>query len=81
MARLGLVGGADPATQLGLANGRFADGDLRGALESVQQAVHVLEAAETTGVVRVVSLALVVIGLAAVALAVFRRRASYTAAP
>jgi hypothetical protein len=80
LARLGLVGGADPATQLDLANGRFADGDLRGALDSVRQAERVLDAAETTGIVRVVSLGLLMIGLAAVAIAVFRRRASYTAA-
>jgi hypothetical protein len=80
LARLGLVGGADPSAQLGLAHGRFADGDLPGAIESVDQAVRVLDAAETTGLVRVVSLGLVVIGLAAVAVTVFRRRASYTAA-
>jgi hypothetical protein len=79
LARLGLVGGADPSTQLGLANGRFADGDLRGALASVEQAVRIMDGAETTGAVRVVSLALIVIALAVIALAVFRRRASYTA--
>ena len=80
LARLGLVGGADPSARLGLAHGRFADGDLPGALDSVEEAVRVLDAAETTGLVRVVSLGLVVIGLAAVAVTVFRRRAAYTAA-
>jgi hypothetical protein len=80
LARLGLVGGADPAVQLGLANGRFADGDLPGALDSIGQAVRVLDSAETTGLVRIVSLVLVIIGLAAVAVTVFRRRAAYTAA-
>jgi hypothetical protein len=80
MARLGLVGGTDPANQLDLASGRFAEGDLRGALASLEQAVRAMDSAETAGLVRVVSLALLVIGLAAVAVAVFRRRASYTAA-
>jgi len=80
LARLGLVGGADPSVQLGLAHGRFADGDLPGALDSIGQAVRVLDSAETTGLVRVVSLVLVIIGLAAVAVTVFRRRAAYTAA-
>ncbi len=81
LERIGLVGGDDPQAQLGLANGRFADGDLRGATEAVREAERILEAAEGGGIVRLASLALVVLLLAAVAVVLFRRRASYTAAP
>ena len=36
LARLGLVGAADPASELDRANGLFADGDLRGAMASIE---------------------------------------------
>ena len=81
LARLGLVGGTDPATQLALANGRFADGDLPGALDAIGDAERLAAAAETNGIVRLISLILVVVLLVIVAIAIFRRRASYTAAP
>jgi hypothetical protein len=79
--RLGLIGGADPAAQLALAQGRFTDGDLRGALGDIAEAQRIVAAAETGGIVRIVSLVLLVAALAVAALVVFRRRASYTAAP
>ena len=81
LARLGLVGATDPATYLDMANGQFAEGDLRGALASVAEAERVLESAEASGLVRLVSLILLVVALAALAVVLFRRRASYTAAP
>ncbi len=81
LARLGLVGAADPAAELDRANGLFADGDLRGAMGSIEQAQRLADTAETSGIVRVVSLALLVVGMTVVAVVVFRRRAAYTAAP
>lgn len=81
LARVGLLGGVDPATQLALANGRFADGDLPGALDAIGEAERLADAAETNGLVRLISLVLVVVLLVVVAIAIFRRRASYTAAP
>ena len=79
--RVGLLGGPDPSEQLRLANGRFADGDLRGAVEAIGEARRLLASAEAGGLVRMVSAALVVLVLAAVAVVLFRRRAAYTAAP
>jgi hypothetical protein len=79
--RLGLVGGSDPAAELTLAQGRFADGDLRGALDAVSEAERIVVGAETGGIVRIVSLGLLVVALVVAVLIVFRRRASYTAAP
>jgi len=81
MARLGLLGSSDPAAHLSLANGWFADGDLRGAIDAITEADRVLASAETSGIVRLASLALLVILTVAVTVAVFRRRASYTSAP
>lgn len=78
-ARLGLIGGSDPEVQLALANGRFTDGDLAGAQRAIAESQRILAAAETGGVVRLISLSLVVIALAALAVILFRRRASYTA--
>jgi hypothetical protein len=78
-ARLGLIGGADPEAQLALANGRFTDGDLVGALGAIGEAERILAAAEPGGLVRLLSLALVVVALAALAVILFRRRAAYTA--
>lgn len=79
--RLGLVGGADPHAQLVVANGRFAEGDLRGAVEAIDEADRIVAAAETSGLVRLVSLVLVMLILVALAVILFRRRASYTGAP
>ena len=79
--RVGLIGGPDPAQQLTMANGRFADGDLRGSVEAISEAQRILGSAEASGFVRLVSAALVVLILAALAIVLFRRRASYTAAP
>ena len=79
--RIGMIGGPDPQRELGLANGRFASGDLRGAVDAITEAERILAAAETGGFVRLVSAAVVVLLLLAVAVALFRRRASYTAGP
>jgi hypothetical protein len=81
LERLGLIGGPDPAQRLQLANGRFADGDLRGAVEAITEAQRILAGAETAGLIRVVSAILVVLILAALAVLLVRRRASYTARP
>jgi hypothetical protein len=66
-------------TFLNLASGRFADGDLRGALDAITEAERLVASAATSGIVRIVSavlLALLVLGVAAL---LARRRASYTA--
>jgi hypothetical protein len=81
LERLGLIGGPDPKEQLRMANGRVADGDLRGALEAITEAQRILASAESGGLVRLVSAALVVGILAVLAVVLFRRRATYTAAP
>jgi hypothetical protein len=81
LARIGLAGGPDPAQRLQLANGRFTDGDLRGAVEAIGEAQQMLGSAETGGLIRLVSAILVVAILAAFAVLLLRRRASYTAAP
>ena len=81
LERVGLIGGPDPSEQLRLANGRFADGDLRGAVEAISEAQRILGSAEGGGLVRLVSAGLVVLILAVLAVVLFRRRAAYTAAP
>lgn len=78
--RIGLIGGADPQAELNMASGRFADGDLRGAFESISEAQRIVASAETGGVVRLVSLGLLLAFLVGLAVVLFRRRASYTAA-
>ncbi|MCV0404367.1 MAG: hypothetical protein K5924_11795, partial [Chloroflexi bacterium] len=78
LERLGLIGGPDPAQQLTLANGRFADGDLRGSVEAITEAQRILASAEAGGWVRAISIGLVVLVLAALAVLLFRRRAAYT---
>lgn len=78
LARIGLVGGPDPDAQLTQAAGRFAEGDLRGAVESIAEARRLVATAETGGIVRLVSVALLVLVLAGVAMVLFRRRAAYT---
>ena len=79
--RVGLIGGPDPAAQLNLANGRFADGDLRGAIEAVTEAQRIVASAETGGIVRIASAILVMVLVLALAVLLVRRRASYTASP
>ncbi len=79
LERLGLIGGPDPAQQLALANGRFADGDLRGAVEAISEAQRILTSAEAGGLIRAVSAGLVILLLAGLAVVLFRRRAAYTA--
>ncbi len=81
IARIGLLGGPQPEQQLALANGRFESGDLRGALDAITEAQRILAAAETGGIVRLVSVVLLGVILIGVAVVLFRRRASYTAAP
>jgi hypothetical protein len=79
--RIGLIGGPDPETQLNLANGRFADGDLRGAIEAVTEAQRIETSAETGGIVRIASAILVIFLVLALAVLLVRRRTSYTAPP
>ena len=81
LERIGLVGGPDPAQRLQLANGRFTDGDLRGAVEAITEAQHLLASAETGGLIRLVSAMLVLVILGALGVLLLRRRAAYTAAP
>jgi hypothetical protein len=79
--RIGLIGGPEPSRELAMANGRFASGDLRGAVEAISEAQRILAAAETSGIVRLVSAALVVLLVLGLAILLVRRRSSYTAAP
>jgi len=81
LERVGFIGGPDAAQQLTMANGRFADGDLRGAVEAISEAQRILASAEAGGMVRLVSAGVVALILAAAAVVLFRRRAAYTAAP
>ena len=81
LERLGLIGGPDAAQRLQLANGRFADGDLRGAVEAISEAQRILAGAESGGIIRLVSAILVVLIIVAAAVLLLRRRASYTARP
>jgi hypothetical protein len=78
VARVGLIGGPDPAQQLRLANGRFADGDLSGSLDAIGNAQQILGAAEAGGMARLASAVVVVVVLLAVAIFLVRRRAAYT---
>jgi hypothetical protein len=78
--RIGLIGGPDPARELAMANGRFASGDLRGSVESITEARRILAAAETGGIVRLVSVGIIVLLVLGLAVVLFRRRA-YTAGP
>jgi hypothetical protein len=77
--RIGLIGGPDPSAQLNLASGRFADGDLRGAIEAVAEAQRIVASAETGGVVRIASAIVVAILILVLAVLLVRRRTTYTA--
>ncbi len=79
--RIGLIGGTDPQNELNLASGRFADGDLRGAVEAIAEAQRIVNSAETGGIVRLASLGLLLFLAVGLAVAMFRRRASYTRSP
>ena len=81
LQRIGLIGGADPQNELNLASGRFADGDLRGAVEAIAEAQRIVNSAETGGIVRLASLGLLLFLAVGLAVAMFRRRASYTRSP
>jgi hypothetical protein len=78
LERIGLIGGPDPAGELSVANGRFTDGDLRGAVDAVSEAQRIVASAETGGIVRIVSAALVALLVLALAVLLVRRRATYT---
>lgn len=77
--RVGLIGGPDPADELTVANGRFADGDLRGAIDAISEAQRIVASAETGGIVRIVSAGLVALLVLALAILLARGRATYTA--
>ena len=79
--RIGLVGSPDPQAQLTLASGRFADGDLRGAFDAIGETRRTVESAESAGIVRLASVALLVMILVISAVVLFRRRAAYTPTP
>lgn len=77
--RVGLLGAPAPDALLAEAHRRFADGDLRGAADATAQARLSLESASTSGTLRLVSAAVIVlIGLAA-AIYLLRRRRTLTA--
>jgi hypothetical protein len=80
LERIGLIGGQDPAEQLNVANGRFADGDLRGAIDAISEAQRIAASAETGGIVRIASAALVALLVLVLAVLLVRRRATYTGA-
>jgi hypothetical protein len=79
LERVGLIGGADPEAELSVANGRFADGDLRGSIEAISEAQRITASAETGGIVRIVSAILLIVLVLAVAVLLVRRRTAYTA--
>lgn len=76
--RVGLIGGPDPARQLRLAHGRFAEGDLSGSLDAIAESQQILAAAEPSGIARLASAALVMLVLLVVSVLLFRRRGTYT---
>jgi hypothetical protein len=78
LERIGLIGGQDSADQLNVANGRFADGDLRGAIDAVSEAQRIVASAETGGIVRIASAAIVALLVLVLAVLLVRRRAAYT---
>jgi len=73
-SRLGLLGGPDPAQRLQLANGHFAEGDLRGATAATSEAQHILDGAETSGLIRLLSAGVVVLLVAGLVAFLLRRR-------
>jgi hypothetical protein len=84
--RIGLLGGPDPASQLAEARTLFAEGELRGALDTVQEAAASLEQANSNGILRLVSFVVVLFVVGVAIGLVVRRRGEdepsvYTAAP
>lgn len=76
--RVGLIGAPDPAAQLAVANGRFAEGDLTGAVSALADAERLLTGAEAAGFARLASVTLVALVLLGLAVLLVRRRAAYT---
>ena len=74
LARIGMLAGPDPSALLVRANGAFANGDLQVALDEVGQAESTLEGAQTAGVVRLASVAVVLVAALALAIWLLRRR-------
>lgn len=79
--RIGLIGGPDPSAQLTQASGRFADGDLRTAVNAIAEAERIVGSAATAGIVRIASAVLLALIVLGIAVFLVRRRSSYTAAP
>lgn len=71
--RIGLLGGREPAEQLASANGMFGDGNLRGAAEAVSEARGRLDGAQVNGLLRLLSLLLLVVVVAGIAVYLIRR--------
>lgn len=79
--RIGLLGDPDPSAVLVRAHGAFGQGDLDAALAETQHAQALLDGAQTAGVVRLASVALVLaVGLGVALWLVRRRRAESDAA-
>lgn len=91
LERIGLVGGPEPDELLASANALFAEGDLRAAADTVDQARSRLEHAATEGLVRLGAAVALLAGLLIGAWTVLRRNrlrppsersgTDYTAAP
>ncbi|HET6380812.1 MAG TPA: hypothetical protein VFH63_07220 [candidate division Zixibacteria bacterium] len=84
--RIGLLGAPDPDAQLAEARGLFAEGELRGALETAQEVATRLEHASTDGLLRIASFAIVLFVIGVGIGLLIRRRGEddatdYTAAP
>ncbi|HET8587158.1 MAG TPA: hypothetical protein VFM74_04710, partial [Candidatus Limnocylindria bacterium] len=73
LERIGLLGGRDPADLLASANGMFADGNLRAAAEAVSEARGRLDGAQMNGLLRLLSVLLLVVVVAGVAIYFIRR--------
>jgi hypothetical protein len=75
--RIGLLAGPDPSVVLQRANGAFADGDLDTAIAETNEAQRLLDGANTAGVVRLLSAALVLlVGLGLIVWLLRRRHAA-----
>lgn len=91
LERIGLLGGPEPDALLRDANALFAEGDLRGAADAVDEAALRLEHAGTEGLVRIGAAVVVIVALVVLAWALLRRSRTrplgeragtdYTAAP
>lgn len=74
--RIGLLGDPDPSAVLVRAHGAFGQGDLDTALAETRHAHALLDGAQTAGLVRLASIALVLVVGLGVALWLVRRRTS-----